>query len=135
MNEGSHNATQACPRKVASTVAAFIAALVEATGDRTMGAQQMQLLLALYENRELSQTALGKYTGVEKSANARNIDRLGPGSYTQQAGSERKVYKPGPGLVESFQDPSNRRVNLVRLTPSGRALIERVAISASPSSV
>lgn len=86
----------------------------------------MLLLLALYIHGQLNQMDLHKFTGVEKSANGRNIARLGPGQFVSSSESDRKTHKPGLGLVEAYQDPMDRRINLVRLTSKGRALVEKL---------
>lgn len=125
INEGA--GAKVRPTTVAAMVAGYIGTLAKDTDDYTMGAQQQLLLLALYIHGELNQMDLPRYTGVEKSANGRNIARLGPGQFVQAPNSERKVHKGGLGLIESYQDPTNRRVNLVRLTPKGKALMEGAA--------
>ncbi|KQW02195.1 hypothetical protein ASC87_13265 [Rhizobacter sp. Root1221] len=98
---------------------AFIEALTKHTGITDFESQQMRLLLSLYIHGELNQLDLERYTGVKKSSNSRNIARLGDG--------EKPTIKRGPGWVESFEDPENRRTKLVRLTPTGRKLLEKVA--------
>lgn len=57
-------------------------------------------------------------TGVKGSSNSRNISKLGRG--------ELAWANDGPGWVESFEDPMNRRLKMVRLTPKGHVLIEEV---------
>lgn len=100
-------------------VAAFEEALGEVTGNTEMPMQQQQLLLQLYIHGELPQAELHKWTRVEKSANSRNVLKLGPG--------EKPWLKAGPGYVESYEDARNRRIKHVRLTPKGKAIIEEAA--------
>ena len=115
----------ASPARVLSASGAFIEALARATERPNIEAQQQLLLLALYGAPSgISQQDLPKYTGVQKSSNSRNIARLGDG--------ERPLIERGPGWVESFEDPADRRNKLVRLTPRGRALLERVAEEVAP---
>jgi DNA-binding MarR family transcriptional regulator len=96
----------------------FLEALARVSGDNTMGCQQVLLLLALYQYGRLSQHDLERHTGVKRSSNSRNIAKLGPG--------EQPWSKQGPGWVESYEDPMDRRTKMVRLTPQGVALIQAV---------
>jgi DNA-binding MarR family transcriptional regulator len=100
---------------------AFCESFAAATGDATMGLQQVRLLLSLYVHGTLNQNDLPRHTGVQKSSNGRNIDRLGPGSFRE----------PGLGYIESYEDPRDRRYKLVRLTPRGRAVLEETAAALS----
>lgn len=79
----------------------------------------MLLLLSLYTHGTLNQIDLERYTGMKKSSNSRNIARLGAG--------EKPAEERGPGWVEAFEDPNNRRTKLVRLTPLGRHVLEKTA--------
>lgn len=97
-------------------VNALIYELANLTQDFTMPCQQQMLLLSLYVHGTLNQQELEKHTGVSRSSNSRNIAKLGIG--------ERSSNRSGPGYVESFEDPKNRRTKLVRLSPKGRKLIE-----------
>lgn len=107
----------------AAAAANFMSALCEATGDYTMPLQQVLLLLALFNHGELAQQELVKYTGVARSSNSRNIAKLGIGDSAWKAN--------GPGWVESYEDPMDRRTKMVRLTPKGKALIRAVIESSS----
>jgi DNA-binding MarR family transcriptional regulator len=110
----------------------FIRALARTTGDDTMGAQQQLMLLALYTHGSINQLEMSNFTGVEKSANSRNIARLGAGSYVSRPGKEGKVHVEGLGLLESVPDPMDRRFNLVRLTEKGRTVLDQVAAEVAP---
>jgi DNA-binding MarR family transcriptional regulator len=105
--------------RVLGAVSAFLQALTKHTDLRTIEAQQIQLLLALYVHGTLNQIDLERYTGMKKSSNSRNIARLGDG--------EHPAVEAGPGWVRAYEDPTNRRTKLVELTPLGRELLERVA--------
>lgn len=94
----------------------FIYALSELSNDFTMPSQQQMLLISLYVHGTVNQQDLSDLTGVKRSSNSRNIAKLGLG--------ERAYAMDGPQYVESFEDPMNRRLKLVRLTPKGRALLE-----------
>lgn len=99
-------------------VAEFLAQLAKATGDNTMPVQQQLLLLALYSAPEVNQLDLPRWTGVERSANSRNLAKLGQG--------ERPLLKAGPGWVEAYEDLADRRFKKARLTPKGRAMLDGV---------
>jgi DNA-binding MarR family transcriptional regulator len=109
---------------VIAAAGAFIQALQKATGMKTFESQQQLLLLSLYVHGEMAQQNLDEFTGVEKSSISRNIARLGDG--------ERPLIKRGPGWVESFEDPADRRNKMVRLTPRGKALLDQVAREVAP---
>jgi DNA-binding MarR family transcriptional regulator len=109
--------------KLHGIVAEYLTHLGQATGDSTMPTQQVLTLLAVYLNPDVNLTDLPRYTGVEKSANSRNIAKLGDG--------ERPHVKGGPGLLQSYHDPMDRRFVKVRLTPRGRALLDDVAARTS----
>lgn len=111
------------PRTIAA-INSFLEGLAEATGDATLGLQQVRMLTALHVHGTLNQTDLPKFTGVERAAVSRNIARLGPGAWVAKPGSEAKTEKPGLGLIEAYQEPTDRRFNMVRLTPKGRAVLE-----------
>jgi DNA-binding MarR family transcriptional regulator len=111
--------------RVSALIAEYLAQLSQATGDSTMPMQQVLTLLAVHLNPDMNLTDMPKYTGVEKSSNSRNIAKLGDG--------ERPVLKRGPGLLESYHDPMDRRFVKVRLTPKGKALMEAVAQRAGPT--
>ena len=115
------------PKAVMTAVvvtAKFLEKLANLTGDSLMAMQQLSLLLQLRIHGTLNQQDLHRYTHVEKSANSRNIAKLGAG--------ERPHLAQGPGWVESYEDPMNRRTKLVRLTPKGSALLETAAQAVVP---
>lgn len=111
--------------KMAALISEYLAQLGTATGDTTMPTQQVMTLISVYLNPDMNLTDLVKFTGVEKSSNSRNIAKLGDG--------ERPPLKRGPGLIESYHDPMDRRFVKVRLTPKGRALMEQVAARTAPT--
>jgi DNA-binding MarR family transcriptional regulator len=111
------------PVRVLGAASAFIESLAKHTGIKTLETQQQLLLLSLYIHGDLNQLDLERYTGMRKSSNSRNIARLGEG--------EHPSVERGPGWVESYEDPENRRSKLVRLTPRGKALLEKVAAEVS----
>lgn len=97
-------------------VSAFISALSDLTNDYTMPSQQQLLLLSLFVHGPQNQSEIEQHTGVKRSSNSRNIAKLGQG--------EKPLEAAGPGFVEQEQDLRDRRLNRVRLTPKGQALME-----------
>lgn len=99
-----------------SRTGAFIKTLSDLTGDYTMPSQQQLLLMALFVHGTTNQSDLESMTGVKRSSNSRNISKLGVGEHVWSS--------DGPGYVESYEDPMNRRTKAVRLTPKGKSLME-----------
>jgi DNA-binding MarR family transcriptional regulator len=97
-----------------ANVASFIKNISELTEDYTMPSQQQLLLLGLFVRGVTNQADIEELTGVKRSSNSRNITKLGIGERGET----------GPKLVESFEDPMDRRTKLVRLTPKGKDLLE-----------
>ena len=108
------------PTRVLHASLAFIEALAKHTDIATLETQQQRLLISLYLYGELSQQDLEKRTGVKRTANSRNIARLGKG--------ERPKVLAGPGWVDSYDDEEDRRNKRVYLTPRGRQMLERCAM-------
>lgn len=98
----------------------FIETVCELSGDPTLGAHQINLLLQLYLRGSIYQVDMQKVTGLDRSANSRNLAKMGPG----EAPAKGKV---GHGYVETEADLRNRRMNVVRLTAKGRAVVEEAA--------
>lgn len=95
----------------------FILALQGELNDNTIPSQQITLLLTLYVHGETNQGDLEERTGVKRSSNSRNIAKLGIG--------EHPAIEPGRGLIDSFEDPGNRRLKRVRLSTPGKNLLDR----------
>lgn len=107
------------PTRVLGAASAFLDAFTRITENRTIEAQQIQLLLVLYTNGSVVQGNLEKLTGVGPSSISRNIAKLGAGV--------RPATEKGPGWVQSYDDPNNRRTKIVELTPAGRKMLEKVS--------
>jgi DNA-binding MarR family transcriptional regulator len=60
--------------------------------------------------------------GIKPSSMSRNIGRLGNTGYRNGKGTE----VPGLGLIDTWENPEDRRTKLVRLSGGGKALIRRV---------
>ena len=84
--------------------------------DPEMQAQTM-LIFLLIANRDpdpISMTDLARQSGVAQSSVSRNVASLG---------SINRHKMPGLQLVDSYEDPKDLRKKLVKLTPSGRRII------------
>lgn len=122
-------ATQSQEQRTRHSLHAFaglqiLAALRDSTGDTTIPVQQLMTLLAVYLYPDMPLTDLPQYSGVERSANSRNIAKLGVGE---------RPTKPGPGWLEAYHDPMDRRYVRLRLTPRGRAVIETAMQACAPT--
>jgi DNA-binding MarR family transcriptional regulator len=78
--------------------------------------------IALHPNTHM--TAVAERLSMGKSSTSRNVSALTEYTWLRQ---------PGPGLVEVFEDPNERRIKRLRLTPQGVAVAERLATSLFPS--
>lgn len=114
--------------KAVAITSALLQAVCELTDDWAISAPQVQLLLQLRIHGSIAQQELPKYTGVQKSANSRNIAKLGIGSKPPKGV---RLSSPGPGYVESVPDMEDRRLQVVRLTQRGARLIEDAAMRAA----
>lgn len=82
------------------------------TGNERIELQTMQTLLTIcLSGSELPQKELEKALGLGQSSVSRNIAKLGIGISPED---------PGPGLIETYEDPYHRSRKLVRLTEKGR---------------
>ena len=107
------------PISRASTLDAFttlINTLDAAAAPHELTSPQLRLLFALgAHSGPLEQVELYKYTQVGRTANSRNVAKLGAGV--------RPSIKRGLGWLEAFEDVDNRKKNLVRLTPLGSRVL------------
>lgn len=83
-----------------------------------MEAQVMAALLHIMLKPDITMSELAEKTGASQSAASRHVATLSP---------VRALNKPGFGLVESYDDPSDRRVKRVNLTKKGERLAEQLA--------
>lgn len=84
------------------------------------------LSIALREKAEegLSIKDLEQWTHLSQSATSRNVQAL---SKWFKPRTKVAPGVPGHDLVETFEDPMDRRKKIVRLTPKGRALQNTIA--------
>lgn len=108
----------------AGRLKAAIATLRDALG-KEVEAQTLLALLTVAEQGEVPQADLQRELGIGASAMSRNIGLLGTTGYKNGAGREQE----GLGLVESWENPMDRRIKLVRLTAKGKVLVNRATRS------
>jgi DNA-binding MarR family transcriptional regulator len=93
--------------------------VLNAEADRNdMGTQTVLTFLTIASSGSggIPQSQLLKLTGMTQAGVSRNITRLGDGS----------VREAGLKLIESYEDPMNRRYKLVKLTAKGKAVVDQI---------
>lgn len=87
--------------------------------------QSLQLFLLLADGPQegLLMTDLQTSLGLTSSAISRQIGLLGETGYRNGAQGE----VSGVGLLDAFVDPMDRRRRIIRLTPKGRRVADRIA--------
>jgi DNA-binding MarR family transcriptional regulator len=83
-----------------------------------MGSQTILTFLTVAQAGDagLPQSQLIKMTGMTQAGVSRNITRLSHGS----------PKNAGLHLIESYEDPMNRRHKLVKLTAAGQAILQQI---------
>ncbi len=110
----------------ANATAGSLRAAINALRDginKEVEAQTLLVLLTVAAEGEVTMADLQRDIGVGSSAMSRNVGVLGTTGYRNGAGQVTE----GLGLLESWENPQDRRQKLVRLTPKGRALVARAA--------
>lgn len=109
------------PNNPLSTTFQVLAALNDLRdGSELITAPQAWMLLALYDASDaMTQASLEAKSKVGRSAISRNLKLFGPGNAAQGV--------KGLGLLESYPDPVDERINMVRLTPMGRTMLDKIA--------
>ncbi|OAM52941.1 hypothetical protein A7981_05770 [Methylovorus sp. MM2] len=97
-------------------------ALKDETGREDLRLPLVLTLLHVADRKEVSHQELSKLTRVSQSATAKNLMTLGEG--TPAKGLE------GFGLVDSFEDPLERRRKLARLTTKGKEVMKAIETKA-----
>lgn len=85
----------------------------------TIELQQLEALLFIAVEGKVNQQDVGSYLKLTKAAASRNVTKL---SDVLPGGK-----KPGPGFVDAYDDPHNRRYKLVRITPQGLGFVATLA--------
>jgi hypothetical protein len=79
---------------------------------------QAFLAVARHENESVDYYA--KMCGCSSGAMSKRLSELGDVSSRDRS-------KPGYGLLENPFNPMDRRLRMIRLSPKGRALVDRIA--------
>ncbi len=114
--------TAVSPRRVAHLVSEYIRILGIKAEDTTLTAPQLLTLLHVYVEQEMNQLAINEYTGVDRSAATKHVEKLGR---ARTAGGR-------AALLDTRQDPKDLRYNKVFITHAGIDLLEDVAVQVEP---
>lgn len=83
-----------------------------------MPLQQARCLFIVAESEEgMSLSDIAKKAGIGLATASRYIGALGKTNRRREEGLQ---------LIESFEDPMERRKKIIRLTPKGRAAVRRI---------
>ena len=83
--------------------------LTEIIMDETnLSFSQINILMRLFHRGDIGVSKIGEHMGVSNAAASQSVDRL-----------------VQLGFIERAEDPNDRRVKQLALTPQGRALIEK----------
>jgi len=94
----------------------FLAAVSEV--DSEMPLQQVRCLFIISESEEgMSLSDIAKKAGIGLATASRYIGALGKLNRKREEGLQ---------LIESFEDPMERRKKVIRLTTKGRAAVRRI---------
>jgi len=85
--------------------------------DREMPAQLVSCFFYVASHNPCHKQALEEDLGLVTSSASRLTDWLSP---------THRLKKPGLGLIEKYDDPSNRRRSLLKLTPKGVSLVNQI---------
>lgn len=83
-------------------------------GEVELHALRVFFIVADAAGRPVPQSAIRERTGLSEAATSRNVALLSTGA---------TFTTPGPGLIESYEDPEYRRRKLVRLTAKGKTFM------------
>jgi DNA-binding MarR family transcriptional regulator len=83
----------------------------------TMPLQCVMAFMLVATEEGLNISTYAKRAGISGSLMARHLEDLGDLNRYRQ---------PGFGLVEQFSDPMDRRNRLMRLTPKGRGIAQKI---------
>lgn len=86
-------------------------------GEVELNALRVLFIIASYDPRPIPQLTLRELTGLSEAAVSRNLAILGRGN---------TMDIPGPKLIETYEDPDNRKRRLCKLTSKGRNFMELI---------
>lgn len=85
--------------------------------DSEMPLQMVAVLLTIAAEEDVPMAEVARVTNLSQASISRNVAALG---------MIHRKKKPGYGLVDAYEDPMERRRKLLRLTPKGRSLINKI---------
>lgn len=101
----------------------FLAAFRELDPD--IQNRTMSVLLHVALRGQCSQKDIERDLGMSNAAASRNV------SYWT-TDIQKRDGKPGPGYIERYEDPNDRRFKILRLTPAGRKWYEEKVLGNAP---
>ncbi len=124
LDEGSPptKSTTATRYALADCVGYFLKLLQLATEIKTLETQQQLILVYLYTRGEVNQGDLDVVTGVGRTSNGRNLDRLGRGKKVRNSADR----SDGLGWVETVVQDRDSRFKTCRLTALGRSKLNEI---------
>lgn len=99
------------------TLAQGFATLTHELDNPTLPTQTAIVLLQVMLTDNIPMGELERYVGLSQAAISRNVDRLGPGKSPDFSGAR---------VIEAYEDPSFRTRKLVKLTPKGVKLKDKL---------
>ena len=109
------------PKQAVGRLMATLSAIREI--DEELPTQTAQCLIAVALQPGLTMADLGDRVGLSQASCSRNMASLGPWH---------RLGKPGFGLVETIEDPVDRRRKIMFLTQKGRERISKILGAAFP---
>ena len=87
------------------------------TFDKEIPAQVIATFLYVASHDDCSKVDLEKALAFSNASGSRNTDWLS---------AFHRLNKPGLGLIIKYRDPSNRRRQILKLSPKGRILVQQL---------
>ena len=87
------------------------------TFDKEIPAQVIATFLYVASHDDCSKVDLEKALAFSSASGSRNTDWLG---------AYHRLNKPGLGLIIKYRDPTNRRKQVLQLSPKGRKLVQEL---------
>lgn len=101
----------------------YLQSFIRATDEWGLGLHHFAMMLHLKVHGDVNQADWLKITGSPATTISRHLAELGPGRFP--------LKQRGPDFVVTEPDIGNRRTNITRLTPLGRAILDKAAEEAA----